>query len=55
MIDGVKITKRRQIIDDRGKIMHMLRNDDQIFRAFVKSIFHVFFLVKLKHGICIKR
>ena len=34
MIDGVIITKRKQIIDERGKIMHMLRNDEKIFKNF---------------------
>ncbi|MAJ90495.1 MAG: dTDP-4-dehydrorhamnose 3,5-epimerase, partial [Flavobacteriales bacterium] len=27
MIDGVKITKLKQIFDERGKVMHMMRND----------------------------
>ena len=29
MIEGVKIIPKKQIIDERGKIMHMLRNDDE--------------------------
>ena len=29
MIDGVKIIPKKQIIDERGKIMHMIRNDDE--------------------------
>ena len=32
MIEGVKITKRKQILDERGMIMHMLRNDDKILK-----------------------
>jgi len=27
MIEGVKITPLRQIFDERGKVMHMLRVD----------------------------
>ena len=39
MIDGVKIIPKKQIIDERGKIMHMLRNDDKNFSKFGKYIF----------------
>ena len=35
IIDGVKIIKKKQIIDDRGKILHMLRADDD---NFIKSV-----------------
>ena len=48
MIDGVKITKRKQIVDDRGKIMHMLRNDDQIFKGFGEIYFSCIFPSKVK-------
>ena len=34
MIDGVKIIPKKQIIDERGKIMHMLRNDSNNFSKF---------------------
>ena len=34
MIEGVKITKLKQIVDERGKIMHMLRNDSPLFENF---------------------
>ena len=27
MIEGVKILPKKQIFDERGKIMHMVRND----------------------------
>jgi|TARA_B110000114_G_C14797426_1_gene279358 dTDP-4-dehydrorhamnose 3,5-epimerase len=39
MISGVKISPRKQIIDERGKIMHMLRNDDEIFKKFGEIYF----------------
>jgi dTDP-4-dehydrorhamnose 3,5-epimerase len=31
MIDGIKIVPLRQIVDERGKIMHMLKATDQLF------------------------
>ena len=39
MIDGVQIIKKKQIIDERGKIMHMLRNDDKNFTKFGEIYF----------------
>lgn len=39
MIDGVKITPLRQIFDERGKVMHMLRNDSPIFSEFGEIYF----------------
>ena len=39
MIDGVKINKKKQIIDERGKIMHMLRVDDKEFIKFGEIYF----------------
>ena len=39
MIEGVKITKLKQIEDKRGKIMHMLRNDSPIFDKFGEIYF----------------
>ena len=39
MIDGVKITPLKQIKDERGKIMHMLRNDSKIFKNFGEIYF----------------
>ena len=39
MIDGVKIIPKKQIIDERGKIMHMLRNDDKNFSKFGEIYF----------------
>jgi dTDP-4-dehydrorhamnose 3,5-epimerase len=39
MIDGVKITPLRQIPDERGKIMHMLRCNDPHFEKFGEIYF----------------
>ena len=39
MIDGVKITPLKQIVDERGKIMHMLRCDDNGFQQFGEIYF----------------
>lgn len=39
MIDGVWITPLRQIADERGKIMHMLRSTDTHFSKFGEIYF----------------
>ncbi len=39
MIDGVKINQLKQIPDDRGRIMHMLKSTDPIFEAFGEIYF----------------
>jgi len=39
MIDGVVITPLRQIVDERGKIMHMLRSDAPHFQQFGEIYF----------------
>ena len=39
MIDGVVITPLRQIFDERGKVMHMLREDSPIFSRFGEIYF----------------
>ncbi len=41
MIDGVQIIPLRQIPDERGKIMHMLRNDAPHFSQFGEIYFSV--------------
>jgi dTDP-4-dehydrorhamnose 3,5-epimerase len=41
MIDGVLVTPLRQIPDERGKIMHMLRVTDPHFEAFGEIYFSV--------------
>lgn len=39
MIEGVKITPLKQILDERGKIMHMLRSDSPGFAGFGEIYF----------------
>jgi dTDP-4-dehydrorhamnose 3,5-epimerase len=39
MIDGVVVTPLRQILDERGKIMHMLRCDAPGFQGFGEIYF----------------
>lgn len=39
MIDGVVVTQLRQIIDERGKVMHMLREDSPVFQRFGEIYF----------------
>ena len=39
MIDGVKIVRLQQIVDERGKIMHMLKATDEHFIAFGEIYF----------------
>jgi dTDP-4-dehydrorhamnose 3,5-epimerase len=39
MIDGVRIIQLRQIVDERGKIMHMLKATDEHFIAFGEVYF----------------
>jgi dTDP-4-dehydrorhamnose 3,5-epimerase len=41
VIDGVVIKPLRQVLDERGKIMHMLRKDDPDFEAFGEIYFSV--------------
>ncbi len=39
MIDGVKLTPLGQIFDERGKVMHMLREDSPLFTRFGEIYF----------------
>lgn len=39
MIEGVIITPLKQIFDERGKVMHMLRKDSEIFTEFGEIYF----------------
>ena len=39
MIDGVTITPLRQLFDERGKVMHMLREDSSVFSRFGEIYF----------------
>ena len=43
MIDGVVITPLRQIPNERGKIMHMLRSDDPQFERFGEIYFSMIY------------
>jgi len=39
MIDGVQVNPLRQILDERGKVMHMLRRDSNWFTEFGEIYF----------------
>ena len=39
MIDGVTVTPLKQIHDERGKVMHMLRKDSPVFESFGEIYF----------------
>ena len=39
MIEGVKVTSLKQIFDERGKIMHMIRADSDVFTQFGEIYF----------------
>lgn len=39
MIDGVILTPLKQIFDERGKVMHMLREDSPVFSRFGEIYF----------------
>jgi len=41
LISGVKISPLKQILDERGKIMHMLRSDSPAFKSFGEIYFSV--------------
>lgn len=43
MISGVIIKQLKKIPDERGKILHMLRADDEIFESFGEIYFSVVF------------
>ena len=51
MIDGVKVIPLRQIHDERGKVMHMLKNTDEHFKQFGEIYFSTVFpgVVKAWH------
>ena len=39
MIEGVVVTPLRQILDERGKVMHMMRRDSPVFEEFGEIYF----------------
>tara|TARA_A100001011_G_C13777526_1_gene621820 strand:- start:95 stop:529 length:435 start_codon:yes stop_codon:yes gene_type:complete len=48
MIHDVKITPLKIISDDRGKVMHMLRNDNPIFHSFGEIYFSTIYKDSIK-------
>ena len=48
MIKGIKITKLKIIPDDRGKVMHMMRNDSPVFKNFGEVYFSTIYENKIK-------
>ena len=48
MIEGIKVTALNQIEDERGKVMHMLRNDSKIFTKFGEIYFSTVHSNKIK-------
>ena len=47
-IEGVKITSLKIISDDRGSVMHMMRNDSKVFDKFGEIYFSTIFKGKIK-------
>lgn len=43
MIDGVVITPLKQIVDERGKVMHMLRSDSPNYFSFGEIYFSMIY------------
>ncbi len=39
MIEGVKITPLKQFFDERGKVMHMMKNNSPVFEKFGEIYF----------------
>jgi dTDP-4-dehydrorhamnose 3,5-epimerase len=48
MIHDVKISKLKIIKDNRGKVMHMLRSDDEVFQKFGEIYFSTIFYASIK-------
>jgi len=47
-IEGIKITPLKIIADHRGSVMHMLRNDNEVFEKFGEIYFSTIFENKVK-------
>ena len=47
-IEGVSITEKNVISDSRGKILHMLRNDDKNFVKFGEIYFSYVYANQIK-------
>lgn len=39
LIEGLKITDLKEISDPKGSVLHMLRNDDELFKSFGECYF----------------
>jgi dTDP-4-dehydrorhamnose 3,5-epimerase len=48
MIDGVRITPLTQILDSRGRVMHMMKNSDPVFLEFGEIYFSCVFAGAVK-------
>jgi dTDP-4-dehydrorhamnose 3,5-epimerase len=48
MIEGVRITPLSQILDERGKVMHMLRADSPAFERFGEIYFSLVYPGRIK-------
>ena len=48
MIHDIKISKLKIISDNRGKVMHMLRADDSVFKKFGEIYFSTIFYESIK-------
>ena len=48
MIDGVTITRLKEIKDERGSVMHMIRSDSAVFKKFGEVYFSTVFPNKIK-------
>ncbi|MFH2019403.1 MAG: dTDP-4-dehydrorhamnose 3,5-epimerase, partial [bacterium] len=48
MIEGVVITPKKQIKDERGMVAHMLRRDESIFSQFGEIYFSYVYPNKVK-------
>ena len=48
MIEGIKITPLKQIEDERGKVIHMLRNNQKHFSKFGEIYFSTVHPNKIK-------
>ena len=47
-IEGVVITELKIIRDERGQVMHMMRNDSDVFKSFGEIYFSTIFEDKIK-------
>ena len=48
MIHDIKITPLKILSDDRGKVMHMLRNDSKVFEKFGEIYFSTIYCGSIK-------